>query len=434
MKKPLLKKPSIPDTHPHHSVRRQVFLTVLVAVFLVSATLLVILYGKGYRLFVQGGEPQVSKTGILNFTSDPTGAQVLVNDHPTTVTNGTLNLTPGKYNIKIVKDGYNDWQKDYNIEKEVVSDADATLFPKAPTLQSISTFGIESAMIDPTGTKLVFNISSDSAKKNGIYVFDMTARNFPVLAGQSSSTQIVDDSTDTFSKAKLAWSPDGSQILANITTNGTTTYYLLKANAFNDTPQDITALYTSTLDLWKQQRTDKEIARVKSLKPAVQQFAKNNFRILSWNADDNKILYQASTSAQMPIFTKPRVIGNNLLYERRDLQAGSIYVYNIKEDVNTRLTEPMNKICTIDMPDCNCDEFSNCVVPFSWFSDSNHLLFVSNNQIKIIEDDGSNLTTIYAGPFVDRYAFPWPDGSKVVILTNFNNNSVSPTLYSIGLK
>ena len=291
--------------------------------------------------------------------------------------------------------------------------------------------------MDPTGTKLAFNISSNSARQNGIYVYDMTSRSFPILAGQSSTTQIVDDTTDKFSGAKIAWSPDGTQILATVkdTQTATTTFYLLSATSFNQTPQDITAIYQNTLDLWQQQRKDKEAAQIKSLKTAVQPFAKQYFRILSWSPDDNKILYQASASATMPIFQKPRLIGDNYLYEQRDLEKGGIYVYNIAEDYNTRVLNPTGTICSLDDPSCNCDEtFSSCPAPLTWLPDSSHLLYVNDKKINVIEDDGSNMTTLYAGPFVDHYVFPWPDGSKIVILTNLNSPTLPPTLYSIGLK
>lgn len=439
MKKPLLRKPEVSDDHPQHSTRRQIIATISVFLLLVTITAGIVLYGKGYRLFVQEGEPLLSKTGILNLNSNPNGAAVFVNDrpNPTTSTNDQLNLTPGKYKIKIAKDGYHDWQKDFEIQREVVSNANATLFPKAPTLQSVSTFGIQSAFIDPTGTKLAFNIASNSARRNGVYVFDMTARTFPVLAGQSSATQIADDTVDIFSQAQLAWSPDGKQIMASISAapDGLPAYYLLAADRLNEAPQDITATYTSTLELWEEQRQAKKDAQIKSLRPEVQKFLNANMRLLEWSPDDTKILYQASSSAEMPVFRKPRAIGNNLLYERRDLEEGAVYVYNIKEDMNTRVLEQReDKLCTEKSADCQCEDFNACSTPISWFPNSAHLLYVSNGKIQVLEDDGSNLTTLYAGPFIDKYVYPWPDASKIVMLTNFNNTAVAPTLYSIGLK
>lgn len=422
-----MKKESV-HQHQSFSRKKQVLIPFLVLAFLIGITVLIVLYGRGYRLGFQQGEPQLTKTGILNITSKPVGANIYINDHLTTATNNTINLTPGKYKVKVAKEGYYDWQKDVDIQKEVVINADVTLYPKAPTLQSVSTFGVDSVVIDPSGTKLAFQIGSQSAVKNGIYIFDMTSRSFPVLAGQSNSTQLANDTLDLFSQAHLTWSPDGKQILASTSASPeNVTYYLLKTDGINETPQDITATVTSVTDLWQEQRQEKNQALLKVLKPKVQKFAKENFHILSWSPDENKILYQAKEDTDMPVFLTPRRIGNNVLYERRDLEKGAVYAYNIKEDTNTRIVEPIEQLC-------NPLVSEDCVTPFSWMPDTAHLVYVHDDKIDIIEDDGANITTLYAGPFLDEYVFPWPDGSKVVILTNLNNTSVSPTLYTIGLK
>ncbi len=419
------------------SAKKQIFFSAILIILLIIATSLIVLYAKGYRILVNKSGPAVSKTGILEITSTPTSSQVYINDHLTTATNNSINLTPGKYTVKVAKDGYYDFQKDVQIEKEVVTGIDALLFPKSPSLQSISTFGVEEALVDPSGTKLAFKIASQSAKRNGIYILDMNARTVPILQGQSSSSQIADDTVDKFSEASLSWSPDSRQIIASISAKPTTeessnldttgqttpqanplaTYYLLKSDTFNDNPQDITATISETLDLWKTQLTDREISRQKSLKPKIAQFSKQYFHVLSWSPDDKKILYQASESGQMPVFQTSRRIGNNLLYERRDLKKGAVYVYDTTEDINTRIIDSVDQEPSL-----------------TWFPDSDHLVYVHDEKIQIVEADGSNLTTVYAGPFLGNYVFPWPDGSKIVILTNLGNTNASPTLYTIGLK
>ncbi|HSA84122.1 MAG TPA: PEGA domain-containing protein [Patescibacteria group bacterium] len=416
-----------PHNHERHSPKKQALISVAVLCFLVLLTIIAILYGRGYRIGFQEDRPQIAKTGILQLTSKPNGAQVYLDDHLTTATDEAINLTPGKYTVKIAKEGYNDWQKDIDITQEVVSRADALLFPKAPTLQSISTLGVESAVVDPSGTKIAFRIASNSAKKNGIYVLEMENRVFPVLAGQASGSQIVDDTLAAFSTAAITWSPDGKQILAAITTDGITTSYLLNAGNFNDVPQDITPTLQATTDIWHEQRSDKEKALLESLKVPVRNFVSDNFRILAWSPDETKILYQASQSADMPVFLKPRLIGNNFLYERRDLEENAIYVYDIKEDINTRIVDSIETLCT-------AIEDVSCTTPFTWFPDSGHLVYVHDRKIEIVEDDGANMTTIYAGPFLDHYVYPWPDGSKLVILTNLGNQNTPPTLYTISLK
>ncbi len=434
---------------PHRpSVKKQILVSIAILSFLAIGTTLAILYARGYRFVFGGGTPTVSKTGILHATSVPRGAQVYINDHPTTATDSSINLTPNTYKIKIAKDGYNDWQKDVDIHEEVVTNVDALLFPKAPSLQSISTIGADEAIVDPTGTKLAFKIASQSASRNGIYIFDMNQRSLPILQGQSSSTQLANDTIDRFSEATISFSPDGRELLAKIAVAPTPeatdpslpveseapanptpelyTYYLLKTDQLNETPQDVTVTSQNVLELWEEQRIAKERSRLRALKPKVAEFYKKNFKVLSWSPDEKKILYQASESADMPEFLKPRRIGNNLRYERRDLKKDAIYVYNITEDVNTRIIDSTDDVCRETDP--------NCTVTFTWFPDSGHLIYVNDRKIHIVENDGANMTTIYAGPFLGHYVFPWPDGSRIVILTNLGNPTVSPTLYTIGLK
>lgn len=423
-------------------VKKQIAKFVIVFTLLLLGTVLAVLYGSGYRLFVNNGGPKIGKTGILHVTSLPTGAQVYINGNLTTASDNSVNLSPNKYTVRVSKDGFNDWQKDVYINDEEVMGVDALLFPKSPTLQSISTFGVEEALIDPSGTKLAIKIASQSAKRNGIYVFDMTARSLPILQGQGSANQIADDTVDTFSQSKLSWSPDSKHLMASISadtiasvppdstnlsqssvsqalrqSSGLPTYYLLKTDRLNEIPEDVSSTTAEVEDLWKNQLLSLEKARNKSLKPKVSDFAAKHFNILSWSPDDKKILYQASASAEMPVFLKPRRIGNNLLYERRDLKKGAIYVYDTTEDINTRIIDTVEQIPYI-----------------TWFPDSEHLVYVSDKKVQIVEKDGANMTTVYGGPFIGNFVFPWPDGSRIVILTNLGNPNVSPTLYTVSLK
>ena len=57
-----------------------------------------------------------------------------------------------------------------------------------------------------------------------------------------------------------------------------------------------------------------------------------------------------------------------------------------------------------------------------------------DGKIDMMEYDAQNQTTVYAGPFVDDLCFPWPDATRLVILTNLGNPTITPNLYTIGLK
>lgn len=391
-------------------MRRQLIITSSIFGFLVLITILVIFYGRGYRFGFDKGRPDFLGTGLLVATSSPDGAQVFINGHLATATANTINLSPGEYNVKIFKDGYFSWEKKIKIQKEVVTKVDALLFPTAPKLESITNIGVKTPVLDPSGSRIAFAIASQSARKNGIYVLDLTTR--PILTLQSSSTQVVDDTIDQFSNSSFVFSPDGTQLIA--TTSGQTTY-LLDINSFNSLPRDVTTMLANVNFSFNKERQDKDKARIESLQKNLRQVLLANFKILEWSLDDSKILYEASSSANLPIIIDPRLIGTNTKEENRNLEKGQIYVYDIKEDKNYKIDvkSPKN---------------------LHWFPDSSHLIYVANQKIDIMDYDGDNRTTIYAGPFVDSYVFPWPDSSKVVILTNLGNPDIVPNLYTIGLK
>ncbi len=127
-------------------------------------------------------------------------------------------------------------------------------------------------------------------------------------------------------------------------------------------------------------------------------------------------MYVASNSSKLPIIIKPPLIGTNNTEEDRNLNENELYVYDISEDRNYKLDPPTAR--------------ENLV----WFPDSKHFIFIHDKRIDIFEYDGKNQTTVYAGPFIDNYVFPWPNGSKIVILTNLNNPTITPNLYTISLK
>ncbi|MCL6096342.1 MAG: PEGA domain-containing protein [Patescibacteria group bacterium] len=404
-------------------MKKQIIISALILLFMFTATVLVVLYGKGYRFGFGKGGPNLAGTGLLVATSSPDGAQVFVNGHLTTATANTINLAPGTYEVKIVKEGYLPWQKTLVIKNEVVTKADALLFPTAPKLENITNLGAQTPVLDPSRTKIAYTVASQSAVKNGIYILDTTAR--PILTLQSSSSQIINDTINTFSKAKLQWSPDGSQLLASIPGEVLGTTYLLRTNGFNQSPQDVTETMESVNAAWEKQKIDREKALTDGLRKPLKTIVLSDFRVIDWSADETKILYVASVSAELPIIITPRLIGTDSTAEVRNIQKGTLYVYDIKEDRNYKIIDSLPNSDSLGIYSAS---------PISWFPDSKHLIYNHSKKIDIMEYDAGNQTTIYAGPFVDSYVFPWSDGSRIVILTDLGNPNASPNLYTVDLK
>lgn len=398
---------------------KQLVISLLLVALMVLATAGVILYGMGYRFSLNKGTPAVSGTGLLVATSAPDGAQVFINDHLTTATDNTINLEPGEYNVKIFKEGYFPWQKKIVVKKEVVSKADALLLPSAPKLENITNVGVSNAVIDPTKTKLAYTVASQSALKNGIYILDMTLR--PILTLQSASTQIATDTITRFSQSTLNWSPDTKQLLASLNNPGRSDF-LLSIGSLNTNPQDVTATLLSVNNSWKKLKDEKQIAFTNSLPRKLRPIVAKYFNVLDWSDDETRALYSASVSGILPIVINPPLIGVDSAPEERNLEKDAIYVYDVKEDRNYKILDNLPK----------SEEDSH--LPLMWFPDSKHLVYVHNGKIDILEYNGGNQTTVYAGPFVDNFVFPWPDASKIVILTNLGNPANNPNLYTISLK
>ncbi len=430
-------------------MKKQILISLGVIVFLFAATTLVILYGKGYRFWFSQGKPDISGTGLLVTTSKPDGAQVFINDHVTTATDSTINLAPDIYTVRIFKDGYFPWQKKIQIQNEIVAKADATLFPTAPKLESITASGAQNPTLDPSGTRIAYTTASASARKKGLFVLDMTSRS--LLPLQSSSTQIADDTVDIFSGSLVSWSPDGKQLLASISA----TTYLLDASNLNQNPTDVTTTLQTLLDEWKTLGQEKELAKEQSLKETLKKMVIANFANTKWSPDETKILYTASQSATIPIIIKPPLIGTNQTKESRKLEKGSVYVYDIKEDknykINTSVCHPgvaatvlegtdrigstqKDSIATSQMPRGVLQNDNTCNNPLSWYPDSKHLIYVHDKKIEVLDYDDTNQLTVYAGPFLDNYVFPFPNDSKIVILTNLGNPDIQPNLYTLELK
>ncbi len=393
---------------------RQLIISVIIFIGLVAATILVVLYGKGYRFGFEPGGFELKGTGLLVAKSVPDGAQVFVDGKLRTATDATINLPPGDYEIKITKEGYFPWQKRVKIQAEIVTQAEALLIPIAPKLESITELGAENPVIDPSLTKIAFTVSSGSATRNGIYVFDMGSNR--ILTLQGSSTQIVDNSFDEFSRSEISWSPDGQDIIATISGTITNTTYLLDTDRPNQPPNDITQNLQSINQTWQALAQARERSVRNSLPRKVRSLADQNFDILSISPDESKILYTASRSASLPLVIEPRLVGVNSTSEERNIGKGLVYVYDVREDRNYKM------------------DALNFRDTFSFMNNSKNIIFVREKALHIIDFDGLNDTTVYAGPFEHQYIFPWPDSTRIVILTNLGNKNTLPNLYTIILK
>jgi hypothetical protein len=282
------------------------------------------------------------------------------------------------------------------------------------------------------------------------------------MGGQTFVTdhtaRLVAANTQTlnFSKAVISWSPDSKQILASFKSAN----YLLDSNGLNSPERllDVTATLPLTIADWQSDLKQKSDDLISKLKNPIQKIASNS-AVLNWSPDETKFMYITLEDNTIPQVITPPLIGTNSQPEIRKVKPGAVYVYDIKEDKNFEVMSP-NKdflvklaptltpkakpsVVVTPSPQLSASDSQFSVLgsespvqlPVQWLPSSRHLILVEKDKISIMDYDGTNKATVYAGPFVDGYVFPWPDGGRLVILTSLNQAaSGKPNLYSINLR
>lgn len=442
----------------------RVFLTLLSIVFVIGGTYLAIQFGRGYRISRDGN---LSGTGLLAANSFPPGAIIYINGEASgQVTDETINLKPGTYEVKVEKEGYTSWGKNLQIEAGVVTQTNSELFRTVPSLTPLSFSGAININPSPDGQKIAFvNASPSGELKAGLYVLDLSEN---PLSLSRSPRQIAQNPVGLdFGKANLLWSPDSSQILASFDRAN----YLLDAGTLNkkESLRDATTELTALLTSWEEEITKREKQLLLTLPEEIISIASDSAKNIYFSPNGEKILYTATREITLPSNLKNQLPGSNTQPEERTLKVGNTYVYDIKEDRNFKALEhpdelPLETFSKINLASDILEDVKTATpsaintklqgksitetisnfraqystqsfTSYQWFPTSNHILVNRNGSIDIIEYDGTNQVTLYAGAYEKDFAYPWPNGDKLIILTNITGNStVAPNLYAVGLK
>ena len=427
----------VPDLSKH---RLSFFFLILFSVL--GATFFAIKFASGYRLDL--ASKTLKPTGILVANSYPDGARVFVNDKFVAATNGTLSLKPGKYTIEIKKSGFLPWKKEIVIEKELVALAEAFLFPEVPDLKPLTFNEVNNPQVSPDNTKIVYSIPLPDLNA-GLWVIDLTDS---LLGFSKSPRQIAKSRTGSdFAKSNYSWSPDSRQILIEFPSSNNK--YLLEAGQLNEltAANEVSLTLSKTKESWQKEENIKEKAKLKRLPLKMQEIVASKAAELQFSPDTTKVLYLATASAEIPEKLIPPLLATSTQKESRKLEPGRLYVYDIKEDRNflvpfivpspTPTPKLKSKITPTPIPLTTHypGRAGSLLTTPRWFPTSKHLVWIAEDKVISCEYDGTNLTTIYSGPFTKPYVFITPGTDKLVILTKIGAEGEDKSnLYIISLR
>lgn len=403
---------------------------------ILGAAIAIIAYGRGYRVAIDGS---VNPTGLIVLSSEPSGAQIIIDGKIKSATPATLTLPPGSYDVTIAKDGFQPWQKRLTVQGEVVAKDEALLLPTNPNLTALTASGVVNPSLSPDGSKLAYIVpeasiatsaASLSTTKPGIWILDLVDK---PLGLNRDARQIAQNSAVNFSKGILTWSPDNKQVLVTLSP---TSIFLLATDQLNVSPRPVSNIKTVHTE-WQKIKIQRQKEQLVTVPNLFTDIASSSAHIISFSPDETKILYEATASATIPHIITPPLIGTNPTPETRTIVNGNLYVYDIKEDRNyllgavpDMLPKPPGAMVKRTAP--TIEELNSVL---HWLPTSRHIVIVGKDNVWIIDYDNMNRRTAYAGPFWDSFAVPWASGGKLVILTNLNSAaSAVNNLYVVNLK
>lgn len=440
----------------------RVLYTFLSALIILGGSYLAIMYAQGNYRFSR--KRVLPESGLLTANSFPTGAQVYIDGELVTATDDTIYLEPGKYQVRLQKDGYSPWEKTITLEKELVTQTDARLFPAAPSLTPLTFTGVENLLPSPDGRKIVYYTASASAQaRNGLYILDLNDNINPF---QKTSRQIAEDvPVYELGNAEFIWSPDSSQLMILSKLK----QIIVDTNQNNNLQSlpDISFRRSQILSEWEEEMYLRERQYLAEFPIEVIEMINHSAKNTYISPDKKKLLYTATASATLDNELVPPLPSTNTQPEERSIISGNIYVYDREEDKNFMIGQEVDDSQAVKKA-LLANDFSQkkpqslltspesfsrlqgetlaltallfntyhtplAINTLQWFSDSNYLLYVKDSQVQIISYDGTNNTTLYSGPFEKSFIYPWSDGTRLIILTSFSPDTPK-NLYSIELK
>jgi hypothetical protein len=203
------------------------------------------------------------------------------------------------------------------------------------------------------------------------------------------------------------------------------TAYLLdvtKSVNGEDVP-DVSLTLDQTLDNWQKESKAESASQFNLLKKDVAKVASSSMEILSLTVDESRFMYSAKQNATIPIIIKPRMVGTNSTPETREIQKDNLYIYDIKEDRNYRISNIEYRISNKDISEnlYPAESEGRSGAGFNlpqWLATSRHYITVEDSKIYVTEYDGTNKTLVYSGPFEKNFVVPTASGNRILFLTS----------------
>lgn len=404
------------------SERKSLLVIFSVFTLIATTTICIVLYAQGYRLKFSRSLPQIQTRGLLSATSDPKSASVYIDNLLSSATDSVIELTPGHYQVRIVKDGYQSWEKTVTISQEIVTQTNTVLFRSTPEIKPVSPDGIEIAKISPNLSQVIYSVASASARPlHHLYQLQLLDSPLSLFTSQIRLLFTPPKLFTDWSQTELEFSPDSKEILLSIKQPYSHYLFPLNQTTSSQNTQDITTQIPSIKKSW-QTIVYNDIQSNLSLLPIeFRSIIATDSGFLKPNHDSTKFFYRADYDSLLPIFpTSIPTSPSSPDLQTRQLLAGHYYIYDQTTDTNYHLGP-------------NTD-----YAQIFWLPDTNYLVYsqtLPSGEVQIfsIDHDLTNRLLLFAGKLDPYILAPFTGGKKILCLATLYSGS-KPTLYSLTIR
>jgi len=214
-------------------MKKHINIIIFVTLFISTVSIIAILIARGYNL--AGNE--IKESGILNIESKPKGAKITINGESKGTTPDKIELISGKYEIKIAKDGYSQWQKEIHVEPGIVSDLTVSLFPEDLKLEQITFTNIDKAFFSDTGDIIIYTILEGNNK--GIWETKIEKSIFDIASSPStklSDIEVIPEECLNSSNYDIQFSQTNTKIILSCNLDTHTLFKLINAQNPSEEP------------------------------------------------------------------------------------------------------------------------------------------------------------------------------------------------------
>lgn len=470
--------------------KRYIVLGILSFFFLIT-TPLIVFYSLGWRLDFK--TLKISQPGIFYFKAFPNSIQVLVNGKEKKKTDFLFgaamieNLTPAKYNIQLIKDGFHTWTKNLETKKGEATEAkNIILFPDNPEIKVVSG-NIDKIFVSPFGKSIIIKETDKKTKTWSLKMIEPKTNVKSHLIGEKDFISKIGLKTENISSEEIkemTFSENERTVIVKMAIkeiNKTTLnyYFVLETDNSPPTLTYLDFLKQNTIKVGFNPINDKRLAITYLNAKSKTILAEADLEMMSMSdtkvsdildftafdgryyyLDNSGFVYRADASLLLPVKvnSKPMDILNKASYRIAVTSFGiaikennSLYYFNFREgemqkisdsisgfsfskniykmaywntDVNVLFMDKENYQPQKKAGDkINLAKFENKIDNILWPNDFYVILNIGD-QIKIIETDDRDQINI-----VDFASYPEPEifwNRNDKILFVFSNN----TLYS----